>query len=107
MKIYTITPQPFGENAVAKEVRFLVATAKAADLGVIVLDLRPCSAYLRTAARHSLAALKRDGRLGFFVPGERFTPEDTGAAFLLEKDPAIGEEPLLMEKTEGIFVVSL
>ena len=107
MNVYTITPQPFGENAVAKEVRFLVATAKAAEYAVIALDLRPCSAYLRTAARHSLSALKREGRIDFFVPGERFTPEDTGAAFLLQRDPALGEEPLLTERTEGIFVVSL
>lgn len=107
MTVYTITPQPFGEDAVAKEVRFLVATSKAAGTRVFAIDLRPCSAYLRTAARHSLSALKRDGRVAFFVPGERFTPEDTGAAFLTARDPALLREPLLRERTEGIFVVSL
>lgn len=107
MKVYTVTPRPFGEDAVPKEVRYIVATARAGGERVFAIDCRPCSAYLRTAARHALAALKREGRIGFFVPAERFTPEETGAAFLLSRDPALAEETLLREGAEGVTVVSL
>ena len=107
MKVYIITPRPFGEDAIPKEVRYIVATARAGGERVFAIDCRPCSAYLRTAARHALAALKREGRIAFFVPAERFTPEETGAAFLLSRDPALSEEPLLREGTEGVTVVSL
>ena len=107
MRVYTITPQPFGEDAVPKEVRLIVATARARGERVFMIDSRPCSQYLRVATRHAIASLKRDGRVGFFVPADRFTQDAPGAAYLLSRDPAIGEEPLLAERCEGVFVVSL
>lgn len=107
MKIYTITPRPFGADAIPKEVRYLVATARAGGERVFAIDCRPLSAYLRTAARHALAALKREGRIEVFVPAERFGTEDTGAAYLLSRDPSLEREPLLCREGDGIVVVSL
>ena len=107
MKVYTILPQPFGEDAVPKEVRFIVATARARRESVFLIDSRPCSAYLHRATRHALAALKRDGRIDFFVPADRFSPEDQAGAFLLSRYPDIEEEPLIAERAEGVFIVSL
>ena len=107
MRVYTINPQPFAEEAVPKEVRLIVETARARGERVFMIDSRPCSRYLHLATRHAIASLKRDGRVGFFVPADRFTQEDTGAAYLLSRDPTIGDEPLLAERTEGVFVVSL
>ncbi len=109
MKIYTVKPQPFGEDAVPKEVRFIVATARARGERVFVLDLSACSPYLHTAARHALSALKREGRIEFFVPASRLGTEDAGAALLAIRAPEIAELPLLAEREsrEGITVVSL
>ena len=107
MNIYVIKPRPFGADAIPKEVRYLVATARAGREGVFAIDCRPLSAYLRTAARHALAALKREGRISVFVPAERFGTEDTGAAYLLSREPSLANEPLLSQGGEGIVVVSL
>lgn len=107
MKVYTITPQPYGADAVPKEVRFLVATARATGERVFLIDSRPCSAYLRLATRHALAAMKRDGKINFFVPAASFGEDNIGAAFLTSRDPAIAEEPLIAEHCEGVFVVAL
>ena len=107
MKVYTILPQPFGEDAVPKEVRFIVATARARRESVFMIDSRPCSPYLHLATRHALAALKREGRLDFFVPLERFSQDDLGSAFLLSRYPDIEAEPLIAARAEGVFVVSL
>ena len=107
MKLYVITPKPFGEDAIPKEVRYLVATARAGGEQIFAIDCRPLSAYLRTAARHTLSALKREGRIAVSVPAERFGTEDTGAAFLLARYPSLAEEPLLCREGAGILVVSL
>lgn len=107
MKIYTVKPQPYGVDAVPKEVRFLVATARAQGERVFLIDSRPCGPYLRTATRHALAAMKRDGKINFFVPADRFGEDNIGAAFLQSRDPAIVEEPLIAEHAEGVFVVAL
>ena len=107
MKIYTITPKPFGEDAVPKEVRYLVETARAGGERVFAIDCRPLSAYLQTAARHALSALKREGRIAVHVPAERFDTEDTGAAFLLAREPALLDESLLGTEGRGIVVIAL
>ncbi len=107
MKIYTITPRPFGEDAMPKEMRYLVATARAEGERTIAVDCRPCSAYLQRAARHAAAALKREGKIDFYVRAERFTQEDTGAAFLLAREPELADEPLLRERCEGVLVIAL
>lgn len=107
MKLYTITPRPFGADAVPKEVRYLVATARASREQVFAIDCRSLSAYLRAAARSALAALKREGRISVFVPAERFATEDTGAAYILSREPSLEGEPLLSGEGAGIIVVSL
>ena len=107
MRIYTVRPQPFGEDAVPKEVRFIVATARVRGERIFAVDSRECSPYLRQAVRHALSALKREGRIDFTVPGEKFTPEDTRAAYLLERDPSLADEPLLGCEGDGITLVSL
>lgn len=109
MKIYTIRPQPFGEDAVPKEVRFIVATARASGERVFVIDARPLSPYLWAATRHALSALKKEGRIEFFVPATRLNSEDAGAALLALRAPEIETLPLLTEEGEkdGIIAVSL
>ncbi len=109
MKIYTINPQPFGEDAMPKEVRFIVATARARGERIFVIDARPCSPYLRLATRHALSALKREGRIEFFVPAARLDTEDAGAALLALRAPELATLPLLTEDgdKDGVTVVSL
>ena len=109
MKIYTIKSQPFGEDAVPKEVHFAVASAVARGERIFVLDARPCSPYLRTAARHALSAMKRSRRIEFFVPAERLGTEDVGAALLCSRAPEVMDMSILTEdgEREGLFVVSL
>ncbi len=109
MKIYTIKPQPFGEDAVPKEVRYIVATARARGERTLIIDCRACSPYLHTAARHALAALKREGRIEFFVPAARLGTDDVGAALLSSRIPTLGEHPLLAADgdKDGLTVVSL
>lgn len=108
MNVYEIRPQRFGEDAVAKEVRYIVATARAGHERVLCLDCRACSAYLCTAVRHALSTLKKDGIIELYFPASRFLPEkDQGAAFLLSRDPDAATEPLLAERLDGVFAVSL
>lgn len=107
MRVYTVRPQPFGEDAVAKEIRFIVATARARGERIFAVDSRECSPYLRQATRHALAALKREGRIDFTVPAERFCAEDMRAAYLLERDPTLADEELLKTESDGITLVSL
>ena len=107
MRVYTVKPQPFGEDAVPKEVRFIVATARARGERIFAVDSRECSPYLRQAVRHALSALKREGKIDFIIPAEKFSPEDTRAAYLLGREPSLAEEPLLGCEGDGITLVSL
>lgn len=107
MRVYTVTPRRFGEDAIPKELRYFVATARAGGERVFAVDLRPCSPYLHVAARHALAAMKREEKIAFFVPCERFTPDDVGAAYLLSRDPSLADECVVRERAEGVFLVSL
>lgn len=109
MKAYTIVPQPFGEDAVPKEVRFIVATAKARGERVFCIDSRACSPYLRRAVRHAVSALKREGRVDFLVPLEILGSEDARAVLLREREPTVTEEALaaVTEERDGITFVSL
>ncbi|MBQ2719366.1 MAG: hypothetical protein IJF73_04785 [Clostridia bacterium] len=109
MRVYPILPQPFGEDAVPKEVRFIVATARARGERVFCVDSRECSAYLRVATRHALSALKREGRVDFIVPLELLRSEDARAVLLREREPTVTEEPpaAVTEECDGITFVSL
>ena len=109
MRVYTVLPQPFGEDAVPKEVRFIVATAKARGERVFCVDSRACSPYLRQAVRHALSALKREGRVDFLVPLEIFHSEDARAVLVREREPALLREEILAvtEERDGITLVSL
>ena len=107
MKVYTVTPRPYGEDAIGKEVRYLVATARAKGERVFAIDCSPLSAYLRLGCRHALSALKKDGRIALHVPAERFGTEDTGVAYLLSKYPEIEGEPILARHDGSVTVVAL
>ncbi len=105
MKVYTITPRPFGEDAIGKEVRYLVATARACGERVFAIDCGPLSAYLRTGCRHALSALKKEGRITLHVGAERFGTDDTGVAYLLSMEPSLADEPILATPDGSVTVV--
>ena len=51
---------------------------------------------------------EKDGIIELYFPASRFLPEkDQGAAFLLSRDPDAATEPLLAERLDGVFAVSL
>lgn len=107
MKIYTITPRPFGEDAIGKEVRYIVATARARGERVFAIDCSPLSAYLRLGCRHALSALKREGKVTLSVAAERFGTDDTGAAYLLSMAPSVIDEEILSVHDGSVTVVLL
>ena len=108
MTVYPIHLKRLGEDAIPKEMRYLIETARSEKARVLCVDLRACSPYLRTITRHALAALKKEGRIEHFIPAERFLPEeDQGAAFLLSREPSLAQEPLLSERTAGVFAIAL
>ena len=107
MRIYTVTPRPVGEDAIGKEVRYLVATARARGERVFAIDCSPLSAYLRLGCRHALSALKKEGRISVAVGAERFGKEDTGVDYLLSMAPSVAEEEILEKKDGSVTVVLL
>ena len=98
MKTYPVSPQPFGEDAVRKEARFIVASARSHG---------DCPPSLRLLLRQTLSVLKRERKLTLFIPGEKIQPEAPAVIYLSEKFPGLFSVPELDGEHDHVTLVAL
>lgn len=107
MKTYPVSPQPFGEDAVRKEARFIVASARARGDRVFKISHGDCPPSLRLLLRQTLSVLKRERKLTLFIPGEKIQPEAPAVIYLSEKFPGLFSDPELDGEHDNVTLVAL
>ena len=86
------------------ELRFDVATARAAGFRLVRLTLSPSDAsvrsrFLTTVARR-LSSMKKEGVIQFFATQKSFEERATEATYLLNKYPELADDPSLFKDSE-------
>ncbi len=107
MTTYTVRPQPKGEDAIRKEARFIIATARAKGERVFKVRHGECAPFLVVLLRQTFSALKRRGQVNIVLPGGRIMPEDPGVRYLSEKYPLLFKDPELDGEHDDVTLVSL
>jgi hypothetical protein len=87
-----------------RQIEFLVASIRAR--GGKLLKLRH-SSELKQGVRRYLKKLRAEERISFFVEGERFSESDVGSIYLVEKYPAVANDPDLAAADPHVTVLAL
>ncbi len=107
MQTYEPDIKTVSKDALQKELRFLVATARAKGERLIRIRCRALSAYRRGILRSTLLSLKREGAVGAFLLHGCYLPEDPSAAYLFEKFPEAEQAILPAGEDEDIAIALL
>ncbi len=107
MTTYTVRPQPKGEDAVRKEVRFILATARAKGERVFKVRHGECAPFLVVLLRQTFSALKRRGQVNIVLPGGKIRKEASEVIYLSEKYPLLFRDPELDGEHDDITLISL
>ena len=90
------------------ELRFDIATARAAGARLVRLSLSPSDLSSRgrllTTVTRKLAVMKKEGAIQFFATQRSFSEKTTEATYLLNKYPALSEDPSLSNDSKECTV---
>ena len=91
-------------NKLVTELRFDIATARAAGFRLVRLALSPSDASVRsrllTAVTRKLSSMKKEGAIQFFATQKSFEEHATEATYLLNKYPELACDPSLSEGSD-------